>query len=159
MSRPIVSAHGEGQSVRNPLGGAVEFKARLEQTAGSLTAFQTAPAPGEGPPLHLHVNEDEVLYFLDGRFRVKIEDVIHDAPGGSFVFVPKGVPHTWQNVADTPGQLLVLFVPAAAGMERFFERFADHADEGSPGQAFAALAGDAGMEVLGPPLAQSDPLS
>src|SRR5512134_2434904 len=159
MSRPILSTRSAGESVRNPLGGAIEFKARAEQTAGALTAFETAPAPGEGPPLHLHVVEDEMLYFLEGRFRVKFDGAIHDAPAGSFLFVPKGVPHTWQNIDDVPGRLLVMFLPAAAGMERFFERFADAADEASAAKAFAALAGDAGMEVLGPPLAESDRLS
>jgi mannose-6-phosphate isomerase-like protein (cupin superfamily) len=155
----IFSARGEGRFVRNPLGEGIEFKARAEQTAGALTSFEFAPMAGEGPPLHLHENEDEVIYFVDGRFRVKIDGELRDAPAGSFVFIPKGVPHTWQNVDAVPGRLLVMFMPAAGGMERFFERFADVADDDSWADAFAALAGDAGMKVLGPPLAVSDPVA
>jgi hypothetical protein len=43
-------------------------------------------------------------------------------------------------------------------MERFFERLAKVTSEGSAvREAFTALAEDAGMTVLGPPLAQSHP--
>ena len=39
-----------------------------------MTAFESAAAPGEGPPLHRHASEDEVLYVLKGRLRVKLEE-------------------------------------------------------------------------------------
>jgi quercetin dioxygenase-like cupin family protein len=159
VSRPIFSARGEGESVRNPVGEFIQFKARAEQTAGALTAFESAPAPGEGPPLHLHTDEDEVLYFLDGSFRLKIDDDVWNAMSGSFAFVPKGVPHTWQNIGDAPGRLFVVFLPAAAGMERFFERLAADAGEASLAETFATLAEVGGMKVVGPPLSQSDPLT
>ena len=58
-----------------------------------------------------------------------------------------------------PGALLVLFTPAAAGMEQFFERSAELGDDAGVADAFKKFAGDAGMEVLGPPLAESDPAS
>ena len=157
--RVLVSGRGEGHSVRNPLGEGIEFKARAEETAGALTAFESAVAPGEGPPLHAHVDENEVLYFLEGRFRLRIGDTVRDAPSGSFVFIPKGVPHTWQNVDEASGRLLGMFMPAAPGMERFFERFSAAAGDGSAADAFATLADAAGMKVVGPPLAQSDPVS
>jgi quercetin dioxygenase-like cupin family protein len=120
-----------------------------------LTAFETTVAPGEGPPLHLHASEDEVLYVLRGQLRVRMNAAIHHAPAGSFVFIPRGLPHSWQNTGDHEASLLVLFTPAAAGMERFFERSADT----RPADAFKKFASDAGMEVLGPPLAQTDPAS
>jgi quercetin dioxygenase-like cupin family protein len=156
---PILSARGEGYSVPNPVAEAIEFKARGEQTAGTMTAFESAPAPGGGPPLHVHANEDEVLYFLDGLFRLRLDDVVRNAPSGSFAFIPKGVPHTWQNIGETRGRLLVMFLPAAAGMEQFFERLAAAADDASVAETFATLAEDGGMKVVGPPLIQSDPLA
>jgi quercetin dioxygenase-like cupin family protein len=154
---PILSAPGEGESVPNPVGGFIEFKARAEQTAGALTAFESAPAPSEGPPLHVHPDEDEVIHFAAGRFRLKTEDVVRPAPEGSFAYIPKGMPHTWQNVGDAPGRILVLFLPAAAGMEQFFERYADQVAGEGAAAAFGALADVGGMQVVGPPLSQSDP--
>jgi quercetin dioxygenase-like cupin family protein len=156
-SGAFVSAPGEGQTVNNPLGGPLTFKARDEQTGGALTAFESTPAPGEGPPLHRHANQDEVIYVLAGRLRVRLEETIHEAPAGSFVFIPRGTTHTWQNGGDDPARLLVIFAPAAAGMERFFERSAELTGDTRAAEAFKKFASDAGMEVLGPPLAQSSP--
>ena len=153
---PILSARNEGASLRNPVGGPIEIKATGEQTGATLTAFESVAAPGEGPPLHLHTAEDEILYFLDGRFRMRIGDELRDAPAGSFAFMPRDVVHTWQNIGQHPARLLAIFVPASPGMERFFAAFAGLENPGP--DSFAALAEDAGMKVLGPPLAVSDPL-
>jgi quercetin dioxygenase-like cupin family protein len=157
--RAFVTAPGDGQTVKNPLGGPLTFTARGEQTGGALTAFESTAAPGEGPPLHRHTSEDELLYVLQGRLRFRLETTIHEAPAGSVVFIPKGVPHTWQNTGDGPASFLVLFTPAAVGMEQFFERSAKLGDDTRVADAFKRFASDAGMEVLGPPLAESDTAS
>jgi quercetin dioxygenase-like cupin family protein len=154
MTEPIIRRPGEGGTVDTPIGGDVVFKVRGEQTEGTLTAFENLIAPGEGPPLHTHANEDESLYVLEGEVRFKLGDEIRAAPAGSFVFIPRGAPHTWQNVGDGPVRMLVHFTPS--GMERFFDGFA--ALE-TPGPAvFETVGAEVGMDVVGPPLAQSDPL-
>ena len=155
-SRPIVSTPGDGETLRAPV-GSLTFTARGDQTGGALTALQSTAPPGDGPPLHSHANEDEVIYVLEGRLRVRLEDAIHAAPAGSFVFFPRGVPHTWQNSGDEPVRLLVLFTPASPGMERFFDRAAEVPDGTPAADAFNRFAPGTGMEVLGPPLAISDP--
>jgi quercetin dioxygenase-like cupin family protein/ketosteroid isomerase-like protein len=157
-SRPIVSTPGDGETLKAPV-GSLSFTARNDQTGGALTAFQSIAAPGDGPPLHSHANEDEVIYVLEGRLRVRLEDAIHAAPAGSFVFFPRGVPHTWQNSDDEPVRLLVLFTPASPGMERFFDRAAEAPDGTPAADAFNRFAPGTGMEVLGPPLAISDSAS
>ena len=88
---------------------------------------------------------------------VRLGETIQEAPAGSFVFIPRDVPHTWQNSGDTSGRLLALFTPASHGMEEFFQRFAA-TTTASVADAFAKLAPGAGMRVLGPPLAASHPL-
>jgi quercetin dioxygenase-like cupin family protein len=152
----FVTEAGDGQALNNPAGGALTFMARGEQTGGAATAFETTAAPGQGPPLHTHAREDEMLYVLQGRLRVRLEETVHEAPAGSFVFIPRGVPHVWQNAGDDTARFLVLFTPAAPGMERFFERSAKLGDAPPVGEAFKRFASDAGMEVLGPPMAESD---
>jgi quercetin dioxygenase-like cupin family protein len=153
MAESVFKRPGEGGTVGNPLGGDVVFKARGDQTGGSLTAFETVVAPGEGPPMHTHANEDESLYVVEGEVRFKLGDEIQVAPAGSFVFVPRGAPHTWQNVGSGPARMLVHFTPS--GMERFFDRFAALETPGPA--AFGTVGADVGMDVVGPPLAQSDP--
>ncbi len=144
-----------GPPSATPVGGALTFKVRGEDTDGLLTAFESVAAPGEGPPLHAHANEDEVWYALEGTFRVRLDDDVREAPAGTFVFIPRGVVHTWQNVAGTPGRVLVVFTPA--GFEHFFERFAHEAGD-APAEAFRRIGGEIGMRVVGPPLRQSHPL-
>ena len=156
--RAIHLAPGDGVTVKNPLGGPLTFKVSGRQTNGTLTAFESVAAPGEGPPLHVHATEDEVLYALEGTLRFKLDDEVQTAPAGAFVFIPRGVPHTWQNVGEAPARILVIFTPAAAGMERFFERFAELPDDVAGPEAFRTLGREAGMDVVGPPLARSDPL-
>jgi quercetin dioxygenase-like cupin family protein len=134
------------------------FKVRAEHTDGAVTVVETTAPPGEGPPLHVHANEDETLYTLVGTFRFRMEDEVQTAPTGAFAFIPRGTPHTWQNVGDAPARVLAIFTPAAAGMERFFERFADLPEDEMGLEAFRRLSREADTEVVGPPLAASHPL-
>lgn len=120
-ARAIFVGPGDGQTVANPAGGGLTYKARSEQTAGSLTAWESTAAPGEGPPLHLHVDADEFMYVLEGLLRVRLDDAEHSAPTGSFVFIPRGVPHTWHNAGEREARVLFVFTPGSPGMERFFE--------------------------------------
>jgi quercetin dioxygenase-like cupin family protein len=158
VAHGIHIAPGDGARIRNPAGGDLVFKARGHETGGALTVWESTAAPGEGPPLHTHKDQDELMYFLEGRFRVKLGAELLDAPPGSVTFVPRGTPHTWQNVAEGTGRLLFLFVPAAPAMETFFERAAEEHPDESVEVPFERLGRDAGMDILGPPLAKSDPL-
>ena len=152
-ARGVVLGPDDGVSVANPVGGSITFKVRGHETYGALLALETVAAPGEGPPLHTHADEDEFLYVLDGRFQFRLEDEVSEGPAGTCMYVRRGVPHTWRNVSDGAARMLVLFTPA--GMETFFERFAVHAGTAAAPNAFRTLAGDAGMTVDGPPLADS----
>ncbi len=154
MAEPVFQRPGEGRGSDNPLGVELVFKVRGEQTDGTLTAFENLVASGEGPPLHTHAHEGESMYVVDGEMRFKLGDEIRAAPAGSFVFVPRGTPHSWQNVGDRPARILIHFTPS--GMERFFDGFAALESPGSA--AFETVGADVGMEVVGPPLARSDPV-
>jgi oxalate decarboxylase/phosphoglucose isomerase-like protein (cupin superfamily) len=112
--------------------------------------------PQAGPALHRHGNEDEMYYVLEGTFRFKLGDRIEAAPPGAFVYIPKGTPHCFQNVGDTTGRFLVMFTPG--GMERYFEAQASLPPGGMDTDEHRAVAQANAMEVLGPPLAISDPL-
>lgn len=147
-------APGEGNTIQGPVGGPLTFKARGEQTNGTLTVVENTVAPGEGPPLHVHASEDEAWYVLEGTLRFQLDAELHTAPAGTFVFVPRGTPHCFQNSGDQPARILVIFTPS--GMEEFFDRFAVLADDQVEPGAFRRIGGEVGMEVVGPPLAESD---
>jgi quercetin dioxygenase-like cupin family protein len=152
--RPFVVAPGEGRTIEGPAGGPLTFKATGADTAGRLTAFENVIAPGDGPPLHTHANEDETFYVVEGDLRFKLGEGIEPAPAGSFVFIPRGTPHCFQNIGAEPARVLVLFNPA--GMEGFFEPFAELQEVDL--EAFGRLGREVGMDIVGPPLAVSDPI-
>jgi quercetin dioxygenase-like cupin family protein len=157
VSEPVdgrIVAAGEGERVRSPLGGEIDFLVRGEQSDGRLAVIDVINGPGEGPPLHSHGREDETMYILEGQFRFKLGDELGTAGPGSYVYVPRGVPHTWQIVGDRPGRMLVTFTPA--GMEGFFDELSAMTEFDL--DSFRAAAAEHGMEIVGPRLAESDPL-
>src|SRR3954453_8858275 len=141
---PVVVGPGGGEVVRHPLGSAGTIKVRGMHSGGRIAVFDSVIAPGNGPPLHVHKNDDEVIYVLEGSFRFLIDDELSETPQDSTIYIPRGVPHCFQNSGDAPGRLLLVFAPS--GMERFFAR---------AGGALAALEGGGaggGMDGVGPPL-------
>jgi quercetin dioxygenase-like cupin family protein/ketosteroid isomerase-like protein len=146
--RPFVRGPGDTTPVEHALGGAVTFWAKGNETGGAMTIAESEVQPGMGPPLHVHTNDDEFVYVLEGRLRVTLEDELHDAPAGAFVFIPKGTRHTWRNAGDGMARFLFGFASAAPGMERFFERGAELPPDRRLHDGFSRFAGDAGMEVV-----------
>ena len=153
-----IVAPGEGLAVENPVGGILTFKAMAGQCDGVVTALETVAAPGEGPPLHVHA-EHELIYTLEGLFRIRLGDAIHEAQPGSFVFIPAGTPHTWQNISDRAARFFATIMPAATAFEEFFQRYDQLPVEQRGVEAFARLAAETkAFDVVGPTLAMSDPL-
>lgn len=148
---PITRGPGEGKTVRGPVGGPLTFKARSEETGGSLTAVENVVPPGEGPPVHLHPNEDEAWWVVEGTLSFLIGEETSDAEAGSFVFVPRGTPHAFTNGGTTDARILVLFTPG--GIEPMFDALAEVNPADAGPRAFKAAADLVEMEILGPPLA------
>ena len=156
--RPFALAPGEGTSVENPTGGVTTFKATSDQSDGGLTAIEGVSAPGEGPPLHVHREQDEFIYTVAGTFRVRLGDDLIEALPGSFIFIPRNTPHIWQNVGDGRARFLATVFPASVEFEEFFRRYAELPPEKRGVEAFSHIAAETrAMEVLGPPLAHSHP--
>ncbi len=151
-SGALVVRPGQGTTVQGPAGGPLTFKVRGDRSGGALTVIENQIAPGDGPPHHVHANEDEAWWIVEGTLRFRLGDDAAEAPAGTFVFVPRGVPHAFQNIGAGPARILVLFTPS--GMERFFDTFATL--PGGP-EAFSTAGREAQMDVVGPPLAVSDP--
>ena len=93
-------------------------KASRESTAGAFTLIESR-AEGGAPP-HVHSREDEAMYVLEGRIAARCEDARFDARRGSFVFLPRGLRHSWDVVGDAA---TVLIITAPAGLEEFLRDF------------------------------------
>src|ERR671933_202525 len=92
-----------------------EVKASGRATAGSLTVMQVAL--NSGPPRHTHTREDESFYVLTGTLAVECGDDRFDAGPGSFVFLPRYLPHTFRTVG---GAVTALLIATPGGIDEYF---------------------------------------
>jgi quercetin dioxygenase-like cupin family protein len=78
-----------------------------EDTNGEYGLIEVTVRAGDGSPWHVHPDEDEWFYVLEGEFTIYVGDTRLSLPAGSFAFGPKGVPHTF--IAEPPhgGTMLI----------------------------------------------------
>ena len=153
---PIVARPGEGEALWF-LGTLATVKAATETTAGSFAVVEQLAPRGSGSPLHVHRREDEWFYVIEGEltFWVGGETII--APAGSFVFGPKGIPHTFLVSSD---EARFLLVAEPAGFEEFMRAVGEPAQrlemppaatEPPDVAGLTAVAAEFGIEIIGPP--------
>ena len=64
---------------------------------------------GSGPEyLHVHYSDDEAWHVLEGTLTFKFKDKVVEAPAGSTVFVPAGVPHSYYEAHGHTRYLIIL---------------------------------------------------
>jgi mannose-6-phosphate isomerase-like protein (cupin superfamily) len=81
-------------------------------TAHRLGIAEITLAPhSDGPPQHRHAEHDEGFYVASGTARFTVGTAVHDAPAGTLVMVPPGVPHTFANPGDQPVVMINTFSP------------------------------------------------
>ena len=81
-------------------------------TAHRLGIGEVTIAPrSAGPPQHRHAQHDEGFYVVSGMVRFTVGTTDHDAPAGTLVMIPPGVPHTFANPGDEPAVMVNTFTP------------------------------------------------
>ncbi|MFB8775956.1 quercetin 2,3-dioxygenase [Streptomyces broussonetiae] len=153
--RPYVLGSAEGEALWF-LGNLVTVKASGAHTRGRLTVAEFLNPPGFAPPLHRHLEEDEMFYVLSGTARFLCDGEELTAGPGDFVLLPVGLPHTFVVGSEEPLRCLQITTPSG------FEDFA--ADVGVPAQerrlpdpgpfdpaALGHTAARHHVEILGPP--------
>ena len=94
--KPIVLSPGGGRDY--PMGRIrAIFKADADETAQSYSISEWWLEPNtKGPGAHAHP-EDDVFFVIEGTMSLFVGDHWIDAPVGSFVLVPGGVTHDFEN--------------------------------------------------------------
>jgi mannose-6-phosphate isomerase-like protein (cupin superfamily) len=105
-ARPIVVPPGRGHRTGN-----VEFLARSADTPRFTFAMIEIVA-GRELEAHVHDDEDDAFYILEGEMTFVFGDRSVAAPPGTFVLVPPGVEHGFRNEGDGPVRMLNIHAPA-----------------------------------------------
>ncbi len=118
------------------MGALITFHADSAETNGRFSLIELTGGPGGEPPLHVHQNEDELFYVLEGKLKVfRGKEELTLRPGDSG-FLPRQVPHTFK-VMSSYARCLVYITPA--GFEGYFREL------GRPAEKLAL------PEVVNPP--------
>jgi mannose-6-phosphate isomerase-like protein (cupin superfamily) len=79
--------------------------------AAAGQSFEVHEWRGSGPDyLHVHYADDEAWHILEGTLTFRFADKQIEAPAGTTVFVPAGVPHTY-FVGSEPTRYLIILTP------------------------------------------------
>lgn len=132
MRHPVVLRPGEG---RNYSMGSMSatFKADDEETAGQYSISEWWLEPNtQGPGAHSHP-EDDVFYVLEGVMSFLIGGEWLDCQKGSFVMVPAGEIHDFQNRGSVRAGVLNISTPG--GFERNMGMIVEWFAKNPPGRA------------------------
>jgi quercetin dioxygenase-like cupin family protein len=92
---PIILSTQQGRALWH-LGALLNFKAVGAETGGQYWALEGLADKHMAVPLHAHTQEDEIWYVLEGEIAFTAGDETRVEGPGTFVYIPRGVPHTFQ---------------------------------------------------------------
>lgn len=95
----------------------------IAETGASSTIVIDHPVPpGYGVPLHVHPDEDEAFFILEGELTLLDGHGETKAEPGALVRLPRGIPHGFRNDTKNTARMLVLCGPQAAEMFHHLHR-------------------------------------
>lgn len=95
-----------------------------ERTDGMSLGDVRLPPRTVGPSRHVHTREDEGAYVITGVLTAEVGDQRFEVGPESFLWMPRGVPHTFANLGDEEVWSVGLINPG--GLEKFFAEVAEY---------------------------------
>lgn len=127
------------------------YKILPSETADGLFLMEHQHMKPGGPPLHLHLAQEEWFYVMEGQVAFQVGDQRLALKPGESVLAPRMVPHTFSAVGPDPARMMIAYAPAGK-MDQFFRE----ANGGIPADGQAALFARYDMRYIGPsPFAKS----
>jgi quercetin dioxygenase-like cupin family protein len=116
-TKPYRLASGEGLADVWWKTGRVTVKVAGAETGNAFSQIEVDDPRGGGTPLHVHHNEDETFYVLEGELTFLVGDERIDVGAGDFLFAPRDIPHAYA-VRSERARILSTISPA--GIEQVF---------------------------------------
>ena len=102
----VVLAPGEGRQFWT---GLSRGTVKVESGSADFSAFESSPPPGApGPAPHLHRSYDEAWFIIEGTVEFLLDGRRERLGAGGFVFVPRGVVHSFANPGPEQARMLVI---------------------------------------------------
>lgn len=95
---------------RNYNGGYFKILMSAKDSGGAMGIIDITLPKGVEPPLHVHKNEDEIFYLLEGNIKFQIGERVIEAKPGDAVFAPRMVPHHFV-IEDQQARFLNIMTP------------------------------------------------
>ena len=121
--RPI-SVPSDGGEARWWFGSLAVIRATAADTGGQMTVIEITEPPGVEAPLHVHHNEDEAFWILDGSARFEVGGRKIDARAGDYAFGPRHIPHRY---TVGPAGCRMLFILTPGGFEDLLRKTSEPA--------------------------------
>lgn len=125
------------------VGDLVKFISTGEDTGGQYDLFDAYVPSNVGTTPHIHLQQDEGFYIVEGTVKFQLKDQIITATPGTFVNVPKGQTHAYRNLEDKPARMIIQGIPS--GLDKLIE------DTSRPGTDISAafpLFTDEGLDKI-----------
>ena len=111
-----------------PFGLDMKVLLSTEATGGAISVLMAWLKPGEGPGDHVHFNQEEMFFIVEGTYELTVDGQTTTAGPGTIVFIPRNVVHRFKNVGDTTGCMLDWTLPG--GQDHYFKAISDLAAGG-----------------------------
>lgn len=136
---------------------------RISQQDGSdsISILEHKAPYADSPPLHIHINEDEIFHVIDGKFHFKVGGKEVNLINGEIYLAPKGIPHTYRIESKEGGHWITVML--GGDFEDFVREISRPAEKielpkmketltPEEIEILAKTAKKHGIEIVGPPL-------
>jgi len=130
LSKSAKTSARQQEETLSVIGHAITVKLGADQTDGMYSVFELIVPPEVGTGLHIDQDWDEYWHVMEGRFAFSLNGERKELLAGSFAFGPRGIPHSFRNVGETMGKLVMVTVPS--GLEAFFRHVHQASLQGRP---------------------------
>ena len=91
----------------------------LRSWSESCFVFETCDPPGSGIPAHVHPDQDELVYVVEGDVEFELDGIRHRAVAGDLARLSRGIPHGYFNVGEAAARMIFVVTPAGHLKELF----------------------------------------
>ena len=128
----------------------IDIKVSTLDTDGGLTVTEITSFDKGGPARHLHHEQEEWFYVVEGDYVSEVGEQRYELGPGDSVLAPRKVAHVWAYVGEGTGRQIAILQPAGE-IEAFFDNLATLGSSPEP-EVLRRVFSSHGLELIGPPL-------